>query len=341
MRVLFKKLFQPRRDKMIADRLVAAGELVPTQEVFMEDGARTERFTKQPASPDLAGLDLQRVSIEHEVINGLNWREGKLTNAKLRDVTLQGVSLQDADLQGAVFEHVHFLDCNLDGANANNSIWLGCNFRKTNAKRAQFGSSKFLNTRWGEDCVFSGAIFDCSEFDGCAADRINLTGARLCLTNWKGSKLSFCQAQDSSWISAKMLNSRVEHCHYDGSNMEGLEFLADKAEGVRLGGYFRRVNLVRAKLHHLAGVFSLRGSDLTDAELKGLLKGVTFDEASLIRTCLRDAIINEATFGYSKLIGTKMPIESARQALRLFGAEVQDLEGADTAALKALTYNSD
>ena len=215
-------------------------------------------FTK---GVNLAGHQLNRISLMNAWLEQANLAGAELTSAKLHGAELAGANLQEADLSG-----VDLTSANLRGAQVQGARLVEALLEYTDLSSARM------------DCgpLWRGGPLACVDLTGA-----NLTGAKLAEADLSGAVL-----KDALLIEADLSKAMLGCSAYGRARqcaiLEDAELHQAKLSGLHApDANFQRASLVRADLKSAA----LRGSNLTSADLRG----VVLEEADLVGASLRGA----------------------------------------------------
>lgn len=173
------------------------------------------------------------------ILQALETGEGLVSQARF-----EGERVEAARLYGGEFQSVEFVEC----------VFTGCNLANTGFYQCAFTDCDFSG------CNLSDSYWKNCTLTGCKGDRANFAGARFRETRILNG--SFCFAGFSKAV--------FDGCLLENTLLKEASFPEGKLKKTR----FRRLDLTRADFFHTP----LKGMDLSDCEIAGLMVSETFQE---------------------------------------------------------------
>ncbi|EDL56123.1 toll/interleukin-1 receptor domain-containing protein [Gimesia maris] len=147
-----------------------------------------------------------------------------LSNARLKYVNLEWITLQKADFRNAYIEHAHFYNCQItksnfegatfDKANFGNADLMQVIFRKAQMKNVSFTSSSVVGT------IFTDAKLINASFLSTSLRFCSLMGADL-----RNAEFSFTGLHDSSLNGANLNNAKLNDTTWNDINLSDIKGL--------------------------------------------------------------------------------------------------------------------
>ena len=184
----------------------------------------------------------------------------------LEGIRLTGAHVEGRRLYGAEFKSVEFMDCVFSGCNLANTGFYHCTLTACDVSGCNLADSYWKN------CTLT----------GCKGDRANFSGAHFRET----------RIADGSFCFAGFAKTVLDGCLQETSLFRETAFPEVRLKKTR----FRRLDLTRADFFHTP----LKGMDLSDCDIPGLMVSDTFQELKDIKLSYGQAV------DVAQLLGIKL-----------------------------------
>jgi uncharacterized protein YjbI with pentapeptide repeats/class 3 adenylate cyclase len=207
----------------------------------------------------------------------------ELTDLKLDNIDLSGVSLQGAVLRRCSLKNARFISANLSNASLQHSDLSGARFIAATLKGADLS-----------DCRIRGANFLTASVRGARLDRVDFRGHDLRSLDLRDTSLAMCNLEGQMLAnvdlsSVNLQGANLRDACLSGANLTRADLQDANLCGAQLtGAIFRKANLNGADLH---------SQDLS---------GVDFESATLTDCDLREAKLQGANLSNCDITGSRL-----------------------------------